>query len=128
MPSLISQATLEAYIHSSIYEKHTMKMHQSITKKLSIVRAISNTWIPDYITLIGAKSGFYFTLKLHDNIDVNVLASNLEQQQVWVKTNEDAFYHPENYDNSIRLSVSQTSPQQLKEALDIIYKMVKNMI
>jgi len=128
MPSLISQATLEAYIHSSIYQKHTIKMHRSIIKKLDIIKTVSADWNPNYITLIGAKSGFYFSLQLHSNINVDILISRLEKQRVWVKTNKDMFYHPENYDNSIRLSISQVSQEQLKDALNIIYDLVKSMI
>lgn len=128
IPSLISQATLEAYIYSSIYQKHTAKIHQSITKKLNLVKIITASWNPYYIVLIGAQSGYYFSLKLHPHIDVNTLILHLEKQCVWVKTNEEMFYYPENYDNSIRLSISQVSQEQLREALDIIYRLVKSMV
>ncbi|MCL2560037.1 MAG: PLP-dependent aminotransferase family protein [Turicibacter sp.] len=128
IPSLISQATLEAYIRSSIYQKHTLNMHQSITKKLYVLRTTSVAWDPAVMTLIGAKSGYYATLKCHSSVDTDLLITRLRQKHVFVKSNRDMFYYPDNYDSSIRLSISQVSLEQLRDALGIIYELVLSMV
>ena len=127
MPALICQATLEAYIKSSIYEKHTMQVNKSIRKKLQIIKAVTGKWNPDLLYLVGANSGYYFTLRLHPDIDVAGLIKHLEIKNVFISSNEEAFYNKENFDNSIRLSVSQISAQHLREALEIIYEAVNGL-
>ena len=128
MPALISQATLEAYIKSSIYEKHTMKIHQSINKKLRLVKAITNAWDASYVKLVGANSGFYFTLQLNPKINVDHIIRRLERKNVFIMANREAFYQQDHYDNSVRLSISQVSLDQLEASLIIIYQTIEEII
>jgi DNA-binding transcriptional MocR family regulator len=128
MPDLISQATLEAYIQSSICEKHAMRINQSINRKLQLIKAITDAWDSNYVKLIGANSGYYFTLQLKPEINVNQLIGQLEMKHVFVTSNERAFYHQDDYDNSIRLSISQISLQHLNESLSIIYQTIEEII
>lgn len=122
IPALVSQATLEAYIKSSIYVKHTKRINQAVTKKLQLIKTIINDWNSNDVKLIGANSGFYFTLQLHPRINTDHLISQLEMKNVYTSSNKNAFYQQKHYDNSIRLSISQVSLQQLEEALSIIYE------
>ena len=128
MPALISQATLEAYIKSSIYEKHTKKINQSINKKLRLVKTITNDWDTNYVKLLGANSGFYFTLQLSPKICVQYLIRRLEHKSIYIMSNEEAFYENERYDNSVRLSISQVTLEQLRDALAIIYETIEDII
>ena len=128
MPALVSQATLEAYIKSSIYVKHTKKINQSINKKLRLVKTITSSWDDSYVELLGANSGFYFSLQLSPKVNVEHMIRRLEQKNVFIMSNKEAFYEQERYDNSVRLSISQVSPQQLEEALAIIYETIEEMM
>jgi len=124
MPNLISQATLESYIQSSIYKKHTLHLHQSIHKKLRLVHRLTATWNAEFVKLIGATSGYYFTLKINPNLPVEHLIDALEKRDVFVTSNAVAYYENHQFDNSLRLSVARVSLPSLKEVLSIIYETI----
>ena len=128
MPSLISQATYEVYLKSGIYEKHYSQISGLINTKLKIVKEIASKWNSEYITLIGAESGYYFSLRLHPDIKVSELIENLEKKHVYITSTKGAFYVTEEYDNSVRLAISKITSEHLIEALNIIYEIVIEML
>jgi len=127
MPALICQATLEAYIKSSIFEKHTMQINKAIRKKLQLIKACTRNWDPSVVQLVGADSGYYFTLRFPSGIDVKRLIAQLEIKNVFVASNLEAFYLAEHFDNSVRLSISQISAQHLEESLATVYETAEAM-
>jgi DNA-binding transcriptional MocR family regulator len=127
MPNLISQATYEVYLESSIYEKHYAQITSSINNKLKAVRQITNRWNPKIVTLIGAESGYYFTLRLHPSIDIETLLAELGKKHVFLISNIDSFYNPEHFDNSVRLTISRITLEHLKEAMKIIYETIQSL-
>lgn len=128
IPSLISQATWEAYIRSSLYEKHTQKITQSINKKLQLIKEHTVNWNNTYASIVGAKSGFYFTIQLHESVSVDTLILRLAKRNVYINSNKSAFYCPHHYDNSIRGSISKVSLNQLEQALTILYQEIISMV
>ena len=128
IPALISQATLEAYIRAAIYKKHTLKMHQSINKNIHTIKKVTANWRPEFIKVIGGKSGYYCSLQINKKINIENFVMGLERKRVFLKSNKDMFYYKENYDNSVRISHSKTNPKHLEEALDIIYSEVERIL
>ncbi|MCL2425761.1 MAG: PLP-dependent aminotransferase family protein [Oscillospiraceae bacterium] len=128
MPDLISQATYEAYLKSSIYEKHCVQINQLICEKLKVVREFASSWESKYVSLIGAESGYYFTLSINSSVKASKVIAELMQRKVYVLSNKGAFYNLDEYDNSIRLSIARISLEHLKEALEIIYETVQELM
>ena len=128
MPSLISQAAYEVYLKTGIYEKHYAQITSLISKKLRIVKETVSGWDPRYVTLIGAESGYYFSLRLHPDINVNVLISKLQKKQIFITSTQGAFYFKEHYDNSVRLAISKITAEHLIVALDAIYETILSMM
>ena len=124
MPSLVSQATLESYIQSSLYDKHTLAISTTVDNKLKLIRKIAKKWDSELIKLIGANSGYYSTFKLSQKINCNELIENLRNRNVYIKSNIKSFYNSNNFDNSIRISVARINKTRLKTALNIIYEEV----
>lgn len=127
MPSLVSQATLESYIQSSLYDKHTLAISTTIDNKLKLIRKITKKWDSELIKLIGANSGYYATFKLSQKINCNKLIENLNNRNVYIKSNINSFYNSNNFDNSIRISVARINKTRLKTALNIIYEEVLHL-
>ena len=127
MPNLISQAAYEVYLESSIYEKHYAQITSTINRKLKAIRQIASTWDPEIVTLIGAESGFYFTLRLHPSIPAETLVKELDAKQVFIVSNENAFYNREQFDNSVRLTISRITLEHLKEALEIVGETINHL-
>ena len=73
MPSLISQATLESYIRSLLYQKQTQKIYQTLKKHYQIIKRYKKTWDINLIEVIGDYSGYYFTLKINQKISLDLL-------------------------------------------------------
>nr|WP_278680039.1 PLP-dependent aminotransferase family protein [Clostridium paraputrificum] len=127
MPSLVSQATLESYIKSSLFDKHTLAISTTVNNKLKLIRKITKKWDWKLIKLIGASSGYYSTLKLSPKINCNKLIENLRNRNVHIKSNIESFYDSNNFDNSIRISVARINKTRLETALNIIYEEVLNI-
>ena len=124
MPDLISQAAYEVYLKSFIHEKHSAQITQTINTKLKTVKRVVSGWNPEYVTLVGAESGYYFSLRLHPNIKVDTLIAKLQKKQIYIASTESAFYHNEDYDNSVRLTISKITVEHLEKALEVIYELI----
>ena len=125
MPNLISQAVYEVYLESSIYEKHYAQITSAINSKLKMVKQITSTWDPQLVSLVGAESGYYFSLRVHPSIKVRTLLWELEKKRVYVISNEECFYDRKHFDNSIRLTISRITLEHLREAMEIIYDRIQ---
>lgn len=128
MPSLISQATLESYIRSLLYQKQTQKIYQTLKKHYQIIKRYKKTWDINLIEVIGDYSGYYFTLKINQKISLDLLEKELNKKSVYIARNERCFYHKEHFNHSFRISLAQVTPEQLKKSLDIIYQTILSLI
>lgn len=127
MPSLVSQATLESYIKSSIYNKHTTILSNNLRDILKVFRKVTSAWNSNLVTIIGGYSGYYSTLRLTPDIDCNRLLDNLKNRNVLLACNSDSYYNMDNFDNSLRLSIARVNSESLKIALDIIYEEIQKL-
>lgn len=123
MPSLVSQATLEAYIKSEIYRSQAHIITKKIKKKLSLIQKTAKAWNPEIIKLIGANSGYYFVLKLSPKINADFFIQELKRHHIIVASNKDNYYDIAHYDNSIRLSISRIGLSDLELVLNKIYQL-----
>ena len=122
MPSLVSQATLEAYIDSGVYRSQARIITRKVQEKNKLVQQKSKAWQPEIMQLIGGGSGYYFLLKISNNINLPFFIDTLKHHHILVTSNENNYYHPTN-DNCIRLSISKISLEELDHVLDIIYQL-----
>ncbi|MGN1181879.1 MAG: PLP-dependent aminotransferase family protein [Faecalibacillus sp.] len=128
LPSLISQATFEAYISSHLYQKQVQRLQKQFQKHFQIIQQKKKEWDPNIISIIGGTSGYYFSLQLNQNIDLNLLIQKLKKEKIYVARNERCFFHQEHFNQTIRLSIARIEPKQLEEALDIIYQNVLSLL
>lgn len=127
MPSLISQATFESYLKSGLFQKLEDDIDQQIKTKLACVHQVTADWDSNIVKVIGAHSGYYFSMKIHRSINLNYFVSLLAKQSIYLTSNQNAFYHDDHFDNSIRLSVAVISIDNLPIALDRIYELAKKL-
>lgn len=122
MPSLVSQATLDSYIKSSIYSKHVSILSHNLNSLLKLFRKITSDWDKSLVKIIGGYSGYYLTLQLNPSIDCSTLLNNLRRKNVLVTSNIVSYYYAEHFDNSLRISLARMNSENLKTALNIIYE------
>lgn len=122
MPSLVSQATLESYIKSSIYTKHVDILSNNLKSLLKLFRKVTSNWDPNLVIVTGGHSGYYSSISLNSNISCYTLLSNLEKRNVLLTCNSISYYNTDNFDNSLRLSIARINSKDLMIALGIIYE------
>jgi len=125
MPDLVSQAMFETYLKTSIQKRHAEETSLDLTRKLELVRQTILQMNREVVELIGAQSGYYFTLRFNrDKLLAKKVVLELERRNVFIKSNIHAFYHPENFDNSVRIGLSKVSMEDLQIALNTIKQII----
>lgn len=122
MPSLVSQATLESYMESSIYTKHVNILSNNLKALLKVFRKATSNWDVNLVTVTGGYSGYYSSIHLNSNINCYKLLSNLEKRNVLLTCNSASYYDMDNFDNSLRISIARINSKDLAIALKIIYE------
>ena len=125
LPSLISQATLESYLISSLYNKQVQRLQHQLNEHHKMMNYISKQWDHNIAEIIGGQSGYYFTIKINKDLNLDTLEHQLKQYKILIKRTENCFYNIKNFNYSIRISIARVEPKQLKEALNIIYKTIE---
>lgn len=121
LPSLISQATLESYITSSLYFKQTQQLQKQLKKDYQIIKNVTAKWDQQLLKVISGKTGYYLTIAFQVPLSLDILQEQLMKRHVTIARNERCFYIDKHFQNSIRLSLARIQPQDIKQALDIFY-------
>ena len=122
LPSLISQATLESYIKSSLYKKQTQQLQNHLKKDYQIIKKVTQNWDSQLIQVISSYSGYYLTIQCLVDINLDLFQTRLQQKHIKIARNERCFYDPSHFHPSIRLSLARIDSHDLKEALQIFYQ------
>ena len=122
LPSLISQATLESYIKSSLYDKQTQQLQNHLKKNYQVIKKITQSWDFQLLKVISSYSGYYFTIQFLVPINLDILQQKLRENHIEIARNERCFYDPSHFQNSIRLSLARIDHQDLKKALELFYQ------
>jgi len=124
LPSLISQATFESYIRSSLYEKQSELLKNTLKQNARILKKHSQKWNHDIVYLVGGQSGYYCSLMINHHINLNHLQNQLLQHNIRIQRNERCFYDPTHIQHSIRLSLARIQSSDLDKALQLIYQVL----
>ncbi len=117
MPALVSQATLESSIKSGILQTVGNDNSDILKEKHRIYNRVTAMWDHNILRPIKIESGLYTTVVVHKDINVEKLIQRLLDNNIRVGSNKHSYYNQENYDNSIRLSLSRICPSELETAL-----------
>lgn len=128
LPSLISQATLESYIKSSLYKKQTQQLQNHLKKDYQIIKKVTQNWDSQLIQVISSYSGYYLTIQCLVDINLDLFQTRLQQKHIKIARNERCFYDPSHFHPSIRLSLARIDSHDLKEALQIFYQVFLDML
>ena len=127
MPSLVSQATLEAYIQGGIYKTQYQVISHEIHEKRKMVLKVCKEFDSNIIEYQKGHTGYYFILRLSPKINTDFFIQELKRQQIYVSSTKKNYYHLEHYDNSIRLSLSRIRLDQIAPTLETIYFLAKQL-
>ncbi|WP_159521754.1 aminotransferase-like domain-containing protein [Erysipelothrix urinaevulpis] len=124
MPSLVSQATLEASIRSDIIKKNGLELSDDLHQKIKLLNKHTKKWNPEIAYHIPAQSGFYSTIILNKSIDIDYLIEKLHENHLSVQSNDKAFYHESDFDNSIRITLTRIQLNDIPLITNLLYTVI----
>lgn len=128
MPDLVSQATLESSLRTNIISSIADSFGEDLKQKGTVYHRVTSHWDRELIDAQTIQSGIYGTIILNSDIDMTNFIEKLNDNGVYVKSNESSYYNRKNYNNSFRISLSRVSPNELKLALQIIYRLAQDLM
>jgi 2-aminoadipate transaminase len=122
-----TQVLADEFLRSGQIDKYIQKMRSIYKRRRDTMASAIHKYLPEEITWIEPRGGFYIWLKLPSRVDVMaVLKESIEKGAVFVvgKT-----FDPEGIDNShFRLSYSHTPEDKIEKGIQIIGGALKNAI
>ncbi len=127
--SSLSQGALEIYLKNGMFYYHLENVNKLYMRKMKILVEACTLYLPDYIQFTKPTSGFYLTIFLPTQLDVNKLISLLHDKHIFVD-NASRMYISQNKQKAIRLSISQVNEEKINHGLqqlaDVIIEMCEN--
>jgi len=127
LPSLISQATLESYLRSGLYQKQTQRLQNQLKKHYQIIKHISKQWDPHIAYITGGTSGYYFSIVINQRKQFPKILKELKKHKILVADNQRCYYDIDHFNYSIRLSIARIEANKLAEALNMIYTFIQSI-
>ncbi|MDM5188803.1 PLP-dependent aminotransferase family protein [Bacillus sp. DX4.1] len=126
--SMISQAALEIYIKSGMFERHKRKIRSSYFARAETLSATLQKVDKENQQLFSYnfvnKSGIHTCVSLHKNIAVKTLIQNLRQKQIFVESIEKNYLSSFPKEKLLKLNVSNVK----EDIIEIgIHSMIEEM-
>lgn len=125
--SLLSQAALEVYIKNGMYERHKHKISGMYASRLQVlVEAVQRHNEPGLLEVPEITSGIYTPFILQPTINLEQLVKRLAARKITVVPGN-AFYLSGYKERAklLRISISQTTPEQIEEGVRAIAEEVR---
>lgn len=125
--SLLSQASLEVYINSGMYERHKLKIGKQYAARMCALNEAVRHYNNDGLIEVSVVSaGVYVQFKLPQTINLDRLIKRLAARNVSVVSGKD-FYLPDYLEREkfLRISISRAQPEQIDEGVKAIVEEVK---
>ncbi|KIL38150.1 GntR family transcriptional regulator [Gordoniibacillus kamchatkensis] len=125
--SLLSQAALEVYIKSGMYERHKHKIYSQYAGRIRALNEAVQRYNDDgMIDVSDVRAGVYMQFKLPQTVNLERLTKRLAARKISVVSGK-RFYltgYPER-DKFLRISVSRAKPEQIDAGVKAIVEEVR---
>ncbi len=115
--SLISQASLEVYIGSGMYNLHIKKIKKVYKKKINYFKSIYDSLDSSNMKTIIPDTGFFIYLVFSKQLDLDLLIERLKKQGVLVTTGKKYYVNQKTDIKSIRLCISGLTNDEIRSGL-----------
>ncbi|MBY0599388.1 aminotransferase-like domain-containing protein [Bacillus bingmayongensis] len=126
--SMISQAALEIYIKSGMFERHKQKIRLSyFNRSRALFRALEKAYKENqhlFTYKTGNKIGIHTCLSLQKNIITEMLIKKLRQNQVFIETVDKNYLASFHKEKLLKLNVSNVKENKIEEG---IHKIIEEM-
>ncbi|SFE81598.1 DNA-binding transcriptional regulator, MocR family, contains an aminotransferase domain [Paenibacillus catalpae] len=125
--SLLSQAALEVYIKNGMYERHKHKIGSMYASRMQALNeSVARYNEPGLMEVPDIPSGIYTHFKLKPTVNVDRLLKRLADRNISVVPGK-GFYlsHYLEREKFLRISISQTRPEQIDQGVKVIVEEVR---
>jgi DNA-binding transcriptional MocR family regulator len=125
--SLLSQAALEVYIKSGMFERHKYKICKQYAARIrALNEAVQQYNDEGLIEVSDVSSGVYMQFKLPQTVNMERLTKRLAARNISVVSGK-GFYLPDYLEREkfLRISISRAQPEQIDEGVKAIVEEVK---
>lgn len=124
----LSQAALELYLESGLFDRHTALMKERYALRMAAMRTAAEAVMGDAFPLTAPAGGLFAHLSLPGETDPMLLAGKLQERGVAVMPTNGCYLPGTPHPNGIRLSVIRTDEEQIAQGLPIIREEIEMML
>lgn len=117
--SILTQGALEVYLKSNMYKFHIKGISQFYKNKMKILKNICNDELNEKITWYIPETGLYAYMELKETSS-QIIEKLLLNNKVLVSNTINSYIKEFNFNEGIRLCVSNASDEQIIKAVDVI--------
>lgn len=110
--SPLSQGALEIYLKNGMFQYHLETVKKLYLNKMNLLIEACALYLPEYVQFTKPKFGFYLTIFLPPQINVDQLINRLHEKHIYVD-NASRMFLAEYNQPSIRLSISQVNENKI---------------
>lgn len=124
--SPLSQGALEIYLKSGMFQYHIENIKRKYMRKMASLIEACELYLPSYVQFTKPRSGFYLTIFLPSQLDVDQLVQILHEKQIYVD-NASRMFLAENKQKAIRLSISQVNEEKINVGIQQLATTIREM-
>jgi len=110
--SMISQAALELYLKSGMFERYQKKVSESYTIRANILQQSIKTYLPKYQA--STESCMHSHIVLPREVNTNLLIQHLAQQDIYLDTIDRNYLNGFYRERILKLNVSNVADQKIE--------------
>ncbi|MCI0765844.1 PLP-dependent aminotransferase family protein [Bacillus sp. TL12] len=128
--SMISQAALEIYIKSGMFERHKQKIQLSYyTRSKALSEVLEEAYKENQHLFCKTESniGIHTCLSLHKNIMTETLIKNLRQNQIFIETVDKNYLSSFHKEKLLKLNVSNVKEEKIGIGIHRVIEEMKHV-
>jgi len=110
--SPLSQGALEIYLKNGMFQYHLESVKKLYLTKMNLLVEACALYLPEYVQFTKPKFGFYLTIFLPPQINVDQLINRLHEKHIFVE-NATRMFLAEYNQPAIRLCISQVNENKI---------------
>lgn len=125
--SMISQAALEIYLKSGMFEKHKNKIQHSYLERSSQLFSAINKYIPNnYGVSQSNLISMHTHITLPRHVNVNLVIQKLSQKNVLIESTDRNYINNAASDKILKINVSNVDKMKIDEGIKLVMNEVNN--
>ncbi|AOY75145.1 PLP-dependent aminotransferase family protein [Clostridium formicaceticum] len=124
--SMLPQGALDIYINNGMFKRSVTRLKRIYKKRMDYLKNICNSFDREVLDANIPHTGFFLSMKSTKPIQYNVILPELSKKGIIIKDIRESYLEKNQKMNLIKISVSKTDNQQIKDGMLSIYNYFLN--